>query len=69
MAKQLSLPSDITATEVRRSAAMAQSPLATAGDSRLVTGHNGGDDDDDTASVTSDVLPEGQDEQAGCVIA
>ena len=68
MAKQLSLPSDITATEVRRSAVMAQSPLATAGDSRLITGHNG-DDDDDTASVTSDVLPEGQDEQAGCVIA
>lgn len=72
MAKQLSLPSDILggrdgappSTTVKTAANVAAAPQLPKSNYE-----NGGADEEDTASVTSDILPEGQDEQAGCVLS
>ncbi len=62
MARQRSLPSDLTGTEVL-SKKSATAPKDEDG------GAVAEEDSKSVTSVVSDVLPEGQDEQAGCVLS
>jgi hypothetical protein len=66
-AKQLSLPSDVVGGETTVVANNAGGYVDVAGPAASIRASGSTrEDEEDTRSVTSDILPEGQDEQAGC---